>query len=206
MSIFLILYMLSNLLIWGIVAFRQKGGKYFLFFLILISGDLITMVTRYFLYSFTLLFATNYFYVISALLRFVSVQEKKITKFTLITILIISILTVALEAHGLTYKQEFVLLCFFHFLLLFKFLQNFIVKFIANRIIDIFLICIIFYEITSATKYFGLITGFANAAWYFYATTVFEILIGLVFCTLREDNPRLLINLDNFQEEFLTKE
>jgi hypothetical protein len=204
MNIFLYIYIFFNFLIWGIVPFRQKGEKYFLFFFILICGEIIT-IAHFFIRPASLFFTANFFYIFSALLRFISVQEKNISKLTTLFILIIAIITVTLEIHGLMYKQEFVLLCFFHFLVLFKFLQNFIIKFALNRTINIFLGCLILYEITATTKYFGLITGFANAGLYLIITTVFEVLVGIFFCLFKESSPRLLINLDKLQDNFSVK-
>jgi hypothetical protein len=187
---------LINFIIWAIVPLRQRGQKYFLFFLILILGEVTTRVSRVYFHD-----PKNIIYIFAALLRVISVQEKRISKLTAVSFLIICIGTIALEIHGLDYKQEFVILCFFHFLLLFKFLQNFIITLAINRTISIFLGCLIFYEITATTKYFGLITGFAHAGIYLDITTYFEILIGIFFCIFKEDSPRILIKLENMYAE-----
>jgi hypothetical protein len=197
MNIYFFLYDFLSLLIWGIVPIRQKGGKYFLFFLILISGDIIANITFFSPYPIKSYFATNFFYISSAMLRLISVQEKKISSLSAIIILILCIVTITSEVHGLTYKHELAILSLFHFLFLLKFLQNFIIKFVKENNFSLFLGCLIFYEITATTKYFGLITGFANAGYYLITTTIFEILIGIFFCIFRDDDPRILIKLKN---------
>ena len=103
--------------------------------------------------------------------------------------------TIFVEIYRVTYKQELVILSFLHFLFLFKFLQTFIIKLVEEKTVSIFLGCLIFYEITAATKYFGLITGFANAVPYYIITTIFEFLIGLFFCLFKEIAQKFLFNL-----------
>ena len=196
MRILLITYYFLSLIIWGIVPIRQKDGRYFLFFLILIVGDLVTIGIRLLDQSSNFFLTANFIYVISAMLRLIVVQEKKIHISTAIFIIFISLASIIFEINGLSYKNEVALLSIFHFLFLFKFLQNFIITLTEKKIINIFLVCLIFYEITAATKYFGLITGFVNANSYYLITTIFEILIGIFFCIFREDNPRILIPLE----------
>jgi hypothetical protein len=196
MNIFFVLYCFVDLLIWGIVPARQRRGKYFLFFLILISGEIIATVPH-FIFTYSIFYyRANFIYIGSAVLRLISIQEKKIRKFFALSILAIIIIIVSLEIHGLTYKQEFAVLSILHFLLLFYFLKDFIVKLVVGKTISVFIFCLIFYEITATSKYFGLITGFANAGSYLIVTTVFEVLIGIFFCIFREDSPRILINLE----------
>jgi hypothetical protein len=176
--------------IWLIVPIRQKNEKYFLFFLALISGDIATAIARLIFHSHT-----NIFYTISMLMCIIFVQKRNISKKFKILILILCIVSLSIELYGINYKEEFILQCFFNFLLFFNFIQNFIIKFVMEKIINIFLGFLVLYELTVITKYFGLITGFANARSYFIITSIFESLIGIFFCIFKERDTQILIKL-----------
>jgi hypothetical protein len=186
-----------SFLIWSIAPIRQIKGTYFLFFLALISGDIATIIARMAFHS-----NTNIFYVVFGLLCLISLQEKNISRWSKFLILVLCVISLSLEFHGLPYKQEFALISFLNFLLFLKFLKNFILMLVKGWVINFFLICLIFYELTAITKFLNLITGFTTAAAYFIATTSFEVLIGLFFCVFREDSPGLLVKLENVYSRY----
>ena len=199
-TFYYILYILG-MVIWVIVPIRQVKETFFLFFLALAAGDIAAiialMIARFAFHSHS---NTNIFYVVFGLLCLISIQDKKISKLSKIFLVLLCIIFLTLELYGMQYKQEIILISFIQFLLLLKFLKYFIFKLVNERLISIFLICLIFYELTLITKLLNLITGFANVYAYFFITTFFEIFIGLFFCIFKEDNPRILIKLKNFYD------
>lgn len=190
MGTLLIIYITLSFGVWIIVPVRQIGQKYFMFFLILIVGDIITLISRYAYHS-----KSNVFYIISDLLCLIAIQGRKASNLFKALILILSVATFIVEYYGFGYKQEFILIITCNFLLFFKFLQQSIIKYIGENIISIFLAFLTFYELIGVTKFFGLITDTANAASYFEIATLLQVLIGLFFCIFKENNPRLLVKL-----------
>lgn len=191
MNIFLLICLFLSFTVWIIAPIRQIGQKYFMFFLILISGDVITIICRYTFHS-----RTNVFYIISDLLCLISIQGRKSSKLLIMLISVLSITTFIVEFWGLGYKGEFLLITFCNFLLFYKFFQQSIIKYTEEKILSIFLGCLSLYELISVTKLVGFITDAASATLYFEIATAIQILFGLFFCIFKESNSRLLIKLE----------
>jgi hypothetical protein len=195
-TIFIVFY-ITSLIVWIIVPIRQIKGTFFLFFLALIGGDIVTIIARFVFHS-----KTNIFYVISGLLCLISIQDKNISKLSKILLLSLCLISLALELYDIEFKQEFFkqqfsIMNFVDFLIFLKFLKIFIFKLVNEKSINFFLICLIFYQLTAVTKILNFIGGAANASEYFIITTFFEIFIGLFFCIFKDDDPRIMIKLKN---------
>ncbi|MFA3782279.1 hypothetical protein ABRY23_04360 [Melioribacteraceae bacterium 4301-Me] len=80
-----------------------------------------------------------------------------------------------------------------YFIIIFIILKDFIVAFVNDKKINLFLLMLIFYLFTSLLKMFNLIIGFTDAIAFFYITTFFQILFGFFFSIFREDNPKVVI-------------
>ena len=190
MSTYLILYMSVSFSVWIIAPIRQIGQKYFTFFLILISGDIIAILCRFAFHT-----RTNVLYIIANLLCLISIQERKRSYFFISLIIILSILTFIVEYFGFGYKQEFILISFTDFLLFYKFFQQSLLKYTEEKALSLFLGCLSIYELISVTKILGFITGAAGAATYFEIATTIQVLFGAFFCIYRESDPRLIIKV-----------
>ena len=124
MNTFLYIYITLSFIVWIIAPIRQMRQKYFAFFLILISGDIITIILRYAIHS-----RTNVFYIISDLLCLVSIQERKNSNLFKIIISILALSTFVVEFFNFGYKGEFVLITIGSFLLFYKFAQQSLIKY-----------------------------------------------------------------------------
>jgi hypothetical protein len=173
------------------VPVRQLRQKYFSYFFILIAGGLLTDISRQYFHDYT-----NSIYVISALLRVVFLQDKNFLKTKKIFILILIIIVCDIEFIGLYYKQEFFLICIFHFLLFFKFIQTFIIQLVKGKVINLFLLCLFFYELTLITKFFVLIVDWKTGNIYLVLTTIFEMLFAIFFCIFKQDSRKILIKIN----------
>jgi hypothetical protein len=91
------------------------------------------------------------------------------------------------------HENQIYLISAFQFLFFVIFLKRFILLSVLDKKIDLFLLLIIFYELTILSKLITLISGSANAYLYFIVTTLFESIIGLLFLFFKEDDPRLII-------------
>ncbi|MGA7723008.1 MAG: hypothetical protein WCA84_17715 [Ignavibacteriaceae bacterium] len=195
-TIFIVFY-ITSLIVWIIVPIRHIKGTFFLFFLALIGGDIVTIIARFVFHS-----KTNIFYVISGLLCLISIQDKNISKLSKILLLSLCLISLALELYDIEFKQEFFkqqfsIMNLVDFLIFLKFLKIFIFKLVNEKSINFFLICLIFYQLTALIKILNFIGGAANASEYFIITTFFEIFIGLFFCIFKDDDPRIMIKLKN---------
>lgn len=188
MNSYLLIYIFLSLAVWAIVPIRQIRQKYFMFFLILISGDLITLVCRYAFHS-----RTNVFFIIANLLCLISIQQKKNSTLFRIMILVLTIATIIVEYFNFGYKDEFILICFTDFLLFYKFSHFSMLKFAEEKVISLFLVLVAFDELISVTKFVGFITDAASATVYFEIVTALQVLIGFFFCIYKESDTRLLI-------------
>ncbi|MGA7723007.1 MAG: hypothetical protein WCA84_17710 [Ignavibacteriaceae bacterium] len=190
MGTFLVIWLILSFTVWTVAPIRQIGQKYFMYFLILIAGDIITLFFRYALHS-----RTNVFYIFSGLLCLVAIQQKKNSNLFRSLILIISAATFIVEYFAFGYKGEFILISLCDFLLFYKFFQQSYVMYNAEKVLSIFLGFLSFYQLISVTKLLGFITDSASAASFFKIATSLQILIGIFFCIFKESDPRLLIKI-----------
>ena len=150
-TIFIVFY-ITSLIVWIIVPIRHIKGTFFLFFLALIGGDIVTIIARFVFHS-----KTNIFYVISGLLCLISIQDKNISKLSKILLLSLCLISLALELYDIEFKQEFFkqqfsIMNLVDFLIFLKFLKIFIFKLVNEKSINFFLICLIFYQLTALNK------------------------------------------------------
>ena len=81
-------------------------------------------------------------------------------------------------------------------MILIKLLKDFITFLVFNNTINIFLIVLIFDEITVVTKSLNLVSTLSNEYLsYYIMTSSFEVLVGIFFLIFTDDNPRLFHKL-----------
>ena len=178
----------TSIIIWLIIPFRQLGNKYFYYFLFLAIMDPISIFFRWILNS-----PTNYFYIPLSFLALISLLGTNTLKKYRILIIILILIVFIMNFSYIISIRFFLFMSITHLLILFYFLKDFIVGFFKSKIFDIFLMLLIFYELTIVTKNLNLISGFADAHFYFFITSILEILIGLFFCFFKTDNPRFIL-------------
>ena len=186
--IYIIAYI--SILIWAIIPFRQIGNNYFYYFLLFAAIDPIMLFFRIGLHS-----TTNYFYLPYSYLIWLSIQNGSFIKKYRFLLFVIFILISLVSIDHFVMDKFFLFMGLIHLVIFLKFIKDFIIDFIRNNILNIFLIVLAFYEITIITKNFNILSGITNAHVYFVITTFFEILIGLFFCIFRSDDNRLILQL-----------
>jgi hypothetical protein len=162
-----------NIVAWLFPPFRQKGCKYFLFFLILALSDLIW-------YSFFQMHIHDaaYYLFISTLL-IAAVMRKKYLLLLLIPVLSTGFFLTASEIRFLTMILHFAILIFF--------LREFILIISRESKIVLFDLVILLYEASLIFK-FGASYFLTAGYLFFYITTAFEILIAVFFSFVNEKN------------------
>ena len=183
MNIYNILLYLS-VIVWAIIPFRQLKKDYFFYFLAWISADIITLGARFIFHS-----TTNFFYVPLSFLALIALQNFKSIKkqWLTITFLFLGICLLNIE-YNIIIISVFIL----HILILISFLKELIIHYVKNNLFSIFLLALIFYEITVVAKFLNYLTGFTNDYYYFIITTIFEIAFGVFFIILKADDERLI--------------
>ena len=181
----------SSIIIWLIPPIRQRKGKYFVFFLILALSDLINL-------SITLIFNKNlsgFIFSISTFLLIISLFER--TTIIKSRLPIVLILIAILVANVLITEPNFyyTIIIINYFIMAFIILKKFIVTYVDTRIMNIFLVVLLFYLSTTLLKLFNIIIGFADATAFFIITTIVQIAFGLFFSIFRENNKRLMVQL-----------
>ena len=73
--------------------------------------------------------------------------------------------------------------------------QMLIITFEKNRLLNLFVIILIFYEITLIAKFLNNLTGFTNDYYYYVITSIFEIAFGIFFIIFKADNKFLVFQL-----------
>ena len=163
---------------------------FFIFFLTLLAGDIFTLIAREAFHS-----RSNIFYLIFAILCFISVQEKKNSWILKFIVILLSAASIFIEYKGLGYKYEFIVISTCNLLLFFNFLKHFIIKFSVERKFNIFFACLVFYEILSVTKLLNIVSSLVNAAVYFDTATIIQMVIGIFFCIYKQDDKRVQISM-----------
>jgi hypothetical protein len=72
-------------------------------------------------------------------------------------------------------------------------LKRFIVNYAFEKRVNVFNLILIFYFLTIITKFFNLLTGFADAIAFFIITSIAQVIFGLYFSIVREDKPKIVL-------------
>ncbi len=163
-----------NVSFWLLPPFRQKGCKYFLYFLILALSDPIVMIINW----FRPLESSVYYLVVSTFILIV-LLKKKYLLLTLILILFAAIYLSNPEIRMFTFLV--------HFIILLYFLREFIMIISKDSGILIFNLMLVLYEASIIFKFAASYLSIAGYL-YFYLTTAFEIFIALFFAIFNEKN------------------
>ena len=169
---------------WIIVPIRQYKEKYFYFFLSWVSADILTIPARLIFHS-----QTNFFYAPCAFLALLSLQSNNLLRkyWIIITIFFIAVCLLSLQ------KELWVItVSVIHLSILFFFLKEIIVTYTKNYQVMIFVLVLLFYELTVVAKYLNYFTGFTNNYHYFIITAIFEAIFGIFFIIFKADNRRLI--------------
>jgi len=179
-----ILFFIS-IVLWLIPPIKQYKTDYFLFFLILAVMDPISLLYK-------IIFIANIpfgFYLFANFLLFLSLMEFNSIKKNLFIIIASGILFLLIIIFAnFTTNQNLIILTAIQFLILAVVLKKFIVNFALNKYISIFQLVLIFYLLTVITKFLNLLTSFADATAFFIITSIAQIIFGLYFSIIRENN------------------
>jgi hypothetical protein len=191
----------TSVIIWLIPPIRQFKGSYFYYFLFIALMDPISI----FLHQVHALPFTDLVYLAGSLLALYSLFPKAFIKkyFPILLIFMLLILFLFSQKFIFAFSQNSILLfteqkqgdhiafpllmILLHMSILMIFIQRFILRYTANKRFTLFLLILIFYELTSILKIFNVMLGLADAVAFFVITTIAQSLFGLYFSIVREN-------------------
>lgn len=191
MDFYIHLLNLTGMLVWLFPPLRQYGTKYFLYFLAFGFADWAGI-----LYIKYISHHTNYLvYIMVSAAAFIFIQNKmQLRKYYLLYSAGV-VLSVTVFLFFQDILTGALILISLHMLIAVTLSKNFLNYFFNERMFNIFLAVMIFYELTALTKLSTLLTGFANNYLYFGTTTATQILLGLFFSVFRYDYKGFYIKL-----------
>jgi len=163
---------------WLLPLFRQRGCKYFYYFVLLAFSDPIITIIGF----FHPLDATVYYLVISTLLL-ISLVKKRELLLLLVAVFLMSIFLNNPEI------RFFIFLI--HFVILLYFLKELLVIISRESKLVIFSLILVLYEATLLFKFAASYLEIAGYL-YFYLTTAFEIFIAVFFTIYNEKNSPVI--------------
>ena len=187
--IIIIIFILS-IFIWLFPPIKQYKTKYFYFFLLLAFSDLSSFV----LYK---LFQLNsiYIYIFIIYLAFLSLLSKDLLKKYLPILSILFLIIIIFVSFSYNISINYLIFISINILIFIKILFTFITDIGLHKILKIFLIVFLLYELTVIFKFVNLIIGFTDSYSYYFITSVFEFFVGVFFSVFKEDNPRIVVKL-----------
>jgi hypothetical protein len=169
-----------NILAWLLPPFRQKGCRYFLYFLILAVSDPLFTVIDYFHQT-----DSTFLYLVVSILILMVLFRKAYLSLLLIPVILLGIYLSNLEIRAFTFIVHFVILLYF--------LKEFILLISDKSRILIFNLILVLYEASIMFKFAATYLAIAGYL-FFYITTAFEIFIA-VFFTVYNEKSSPVINL-----------
>jgi hypothetical protein len=167
-----------NLIVWLIPPLRQKGCRYFLFFLLLALSDPGWFILNYIQHN-----DSSFYYLIISTLILAAVLNKNQLLLLLIPMSFIKIF--------LNNPEIRIFTIIIHFILLLYFLREFLLIISRESRIVLFNLILLLYEASVLFKFSA--SYFITAGYlFFYITTAFEILIAVFFSLVNEKNSPVL--------------
>jgi hypothetical protein len=185
---FLKLLYFASIIVWILPAIRNYKGEFFDFFLILALIDPIALLYGFITKTSIPVWLTVLF-VYLLIISLLSEEKIKNLKYILIFFpLFFVVLIPFLEKKHLLIT--IIIECSIVFLFFLKFL---IVDYVNNKRIKLFFLMLVFYELTVILKFFNIIIGFADAYGFYFVTSIAQIIFGLFFSIVREDESGVII-------------
>lgn len=134
------------------------------------------------------------FYLFANYVLLISLIDREALKRNLFFVVISFIIILFLITFAnFSINQNFIILISIQFLMLAIILKRFIVNYAFEKSINLFYLLLCFYFLTNITKFFNVLTGFADATAFFIITSIAQIIFGLFFSIFREDNPKIIL-------------
>lgn len=172
-----------SVFVWLFPPLRQFRGRFFYFFLVLALGDPIAIPLMY----NNLIPASVLHLAISTTSFFSLPQMNRHLK----RVYLIPVLAIIFAFAVLLAKEDLILLIgIVHFFILYAILQHTINHLSSTGRIQFFHLLLIIYELSVLLKFINKIFTLNSGMAEFYFTTGFQIIIGILFCFIKEESPK----------------
>ncbi len=180
-----------SILVWSTIPFRHTGNKYFYFFYFTALMDPLTLYLRLVFHS-----SSNFFYMPLQYLTLIALFNKQIIIKNKVPIIILLVI-IGLINIKIDLLRDLLLNSLIIFSILLKLFVELFTSTFKQKLLNLFLITLILNMVLMIFQFLGVYTGYLNGYFYFYIAIILEIFIGLFFWIFKEDNPKLLIKLNN---------
>lgn len=182
----------SSVIIWLLPPIRQYGTKYFYYFLIIATGDILaSLYVRLVDHDNNLIV-----YLYLAIGCLVSIIDRKYIKGIYLLIWASAVIPLALLFWNSGNYIRFVIIIVLHLGIMLVFLKTFILELSNKRKIDFLLFMMIFYEGTIITKFSSYISStLFKGTYYLFITSAFEISIAVIFILFKYGSSKLIFQL-----------
>ena len=183
----------AGIILWILPAIRHFKSNFFVYFLMLALMDPLILI----IYEFSgLQFSNSIFTLFSYVILLSLLERQALNKYLIIFLTPgVAILVGALATNYLSQETWRFLIILIHFMIFSIILKLYAFKQTSEGTLSIFYIVLLFYELTLLFKFAVVTLGFANATGYFIITSFVQIVFGLFFSIVREDNTRFVIKL-----------
>lgn len=179
----------TSSVIWALPPFRQYKGNFFYYFLFVALSDPIVVLLR----SHLRMVPSNIYFVITffaALVSIISINKK--IKWQLVIPVLIAVLTLGLSIPNWDIAY---IVCIILVLILYYSIRHTIVYSGKNRCVSLFHFLFLIYNASLLFKLVNAMMDPIKGATYYFSTTIFEIMLGILFCIFREEDKRFALKL-----------
>lgn len=188
MNVALLIGYVSSI-IWSFPPFRQYKGNFFYYFLFIGISDPLVLILR----SKMRFIPSNIYFVITlfaALISIISLNNKIRWKFVWPVFIGLLCLGFSLPNWDISYIEVALLVSILYYS------TRYIIVFAAkNRYLSLFHLLFLIYNASLLIKLINAMVDPLMGAIYFYSTTIFDIMLGILFCIFREEDKRLALRL-----------
>lgn len=179
--------------IWALPPFRQYKGKFFYYFLFVAISDPFSML----IHSYLRPVPSNISFVLAlfgSLVSIISINKR--IRWTLVISVLVAVLTLGFSLPNWDIAY---ILCVLLFLILYYSTRHIAVFALKNRYMSFFHFLFLIYNASLLIKLINAMVDPYMGAVYFYSTTIFELILGILFCFFREEDKRFALKLSKKQ-------
>lgn len=170
-----------TIIVWLLIPIRQYTTRFFLFFLILALVDPFLLG----IYQFVQINSILYYLFCAIILLYPTLFE---IKKSIRIILIVFFLILSFTMLQFSIIDAILIQIIIHLMIFIFFLNLLVIYYSRNRQLLLFHLILVIYQFSVLLKFFVYYSKAEFGEIYFFATTAFEILIGLFFILFNENN------------------
>lgn len=180
--------------IWALPPFRQYKGNFFYYFLFVALSDPLVLALR----GHLRMVPSNIYFVLAlfgALVSIIAIDKKIRWKLVLPALVAVLALGFSIPNWDISYIVVVLLVT-----ILYYSIRHIIVFAAKNSYVSLFHFLFLIYNASLLIKLVNAMVDPRMGAMYFYSTTIFELILGILFCFFREEDKRFSVRLSGPEE------